>query len=99
MWPAANRISWWRDLSWAGWAHVLYVVGELTLLLGFLLHTTPIAVVLVVVTILTIHVPIGLLQPRDFLSGHTARVAASPLLLTCLGMVWIVSAAKLLALQ
>ena len=99
MWPAHDRVSWWRDLSWAGWAHLLYVIGELTLLVGFLLHEIPMAVVIVVASVLTIHVPIGLLQPRYFLSGRIATITAQPLLPMCLGMVWMAAATKLFGLQ
>src|SRR5262245_52194359 len=48
MWPSHDRGAWWTDLSWSGWAHVLYVVSELTLLAGFLVHEVPMAVILFV---------------------------------------------------
>src|ERR687898_342686 len=37
MWPSRPHGSWWKDLSWSGWAHVFYVAGELSVLMGFLL--------------------------------------------------------------
>jgi hypothetical protein len=81
MWPSyAARGVWWRDLSWSGWAHVLYVIGELTLLMGFALHQAPADVVVFVAAVFTVHVPIGLLQPRWFLTGHIATVQEQPLL-------------------
>ena len=95
MWPAHVHGVWWRDLSWAGWAHVVYVIGELTLLAGFVLHRVPEAVVLFVAAILTVHVPIGLLQPRWFASGHVATVQEQPLLAPLLLAVWTVTLAKL----
>ncbi len=95
MWPAHACGSWWRDLSWSGWAHVLYVTGELTLLAGFLLHTVPGDVVLFVAAIFTIHVPIGLLQPRWFRTGHIATVAEQPLLAPLLVALWAVTLFKL----
>lgn len=95
MWPTHTRRVWWRDLSWAGWAHVLYVAGELTLLAGFLIHPMPEAVVLFVLIVLTLHVPIGLLQPRYFLTGHIATVGEQPLLLPCLAALWIVATTKM----
>ena len=34
LWPSRPHGSWWRDLSSSGWAHVVYVIGELSLLAG-----------------------------------------------------------------
>lgn len=95
LWPSARRGSWWRDLSWAGWAHVVYVIGELTLLAGFALHPLPPDGVILVAALFTIHVPIGLLQPRWFLSGHIATVQEQPLLAPLLLALWTVTMIKL----
>jgi hypothetical protein len=95
MWPAHAHGVWWRDLSAAGWAHVLYVIGELTLLLGFALHAAPPEVVIFVTAIFTVHVPIGLLQPRYFLTGHIATVQEQPLLAPLLLALWAVAMIKL----
>jgi hypothetical protein len=94
MWPARPRGSWHGDLSWAGWLHVLYVIGELSLLVGFLVHPMPIAVVLLVCAVFTIHVPIGLLQPRWFVTRRMATPRQQPLLLPCLTALWLVAAIK-----
>jgi hypothetical protein len=96
MWPARPHGSWLRDLSIAGWLHVLYVIGELTLLVGFLVHAMPLATIVLVTAIFTVHVPIGLLQPRWFLTGRLATAREQPLLLACLVSLWIVAAAKAL---
>jgi hypothetical protein len=74
---------------------VLYVTGELTLLAGFLLHAVPGDVVLLVTAIFTIHVPIGLLQPRWFSTGHIATIAEQPLLAPLLVVLWAVTVFKL----
>jgi hypothetical protein len=95
MWPTRPHGSWLRDLSVAGWLHVLYVIGELTLLVGFLLFPMPPATILVVVAIFTVHVPIGLLQPRWFLTGRVATLREQPLLVPCLLALWGVVALKL----
>jgi hypothetical protein len=95
MWPSHTQGLWWRDLAWAGWAHVVYVIGELTLLIGFLLHPAPEDVVLLVAAIFTIHVPIGLLQPRWFRTGHIATVQEQPLLAPLLLTLWAVTMIKL----
>jgi hypothetical protein len=94
MWPRRVHGSWARDLSWAGWAHVMYVIGELTLLIGFALHPAPADVVIFVAAIFTIHVPIGLLQPRYFLTGHIATAREQPLLLPLLAALWVAVASK-----
>lgn len=95
MWPAHRHGSWWRDLSWAGWAHVAYVTGELALLIGFLVHVMPGEVVIFVAAIFTIHVPIGLLQPRWYRTGHIATVAEQPLLAPLLLAWWAVTLLKI----
>jgi hypothetical protein len=94
MWPARPHGTWRRDLSAAGWLHVFYVIGELTLLIGFLVHSIPPATVLTVAAIFTLHISIGLLQPRWFLSGQIASWRQQPLLLPCLAALWLISAAK-----
>ena len=90
MWPSRPFGSWWKDLSWAGWAHVAYVAGELTVLIGFLLFPIPDAVVGLVCAIFTLHVPLGLLQPRWFLTGEIASARKQPLLVPLLGTLWVV---------
>jgi hypothetical protein len=95
MWPSHAHASWWRDLSWAGWAHVLYVVGELTLLIGFALHPAPVDVVILIAAIFTVHVPIGLLQPRWFATGHIATVQEQPLLAPLLLALWAATMVKI----
>ena len=95
MWPSRHLGTWYGDLSWAGWLHVLYVAGELTLLIGFLLHPMPTATVLAVTAIFTIHVPIGLLQPRWFLTRRIASPRQQPLLIPLLVALWIVAGLKL----
>ena len=87
------------DLSWAGWAHVIYVTGELTLLLRFSppCHAGT-GVILLGAAVFTLHLPLGLLQPRYFLTGHMATVSEQPLLLRCVGLLGIVAVAKLCAL-
>jgi hypothetical protein len=95
VWPAHSHGSWWRDLSWSGWAHVIYVVVELTLLAGFVLHAAPPDVVIFVAAIFTIHVPIGLLQPRWFRTGHIATVQEQPLLAPLLIALWAATLLKM----
>jgi hypothetical protein len=95
MWPLRRRGTWAGDLSIAGWLHVLYVIGELALLIGFLIHPMPFATVVIVAVIFTIHIPIGLLQPRWFLTRQLAIWRQQPLLLPCLAALWLVIAAKI----
>ena len=94
MWPSRRRRSWHGDLSWAGWLHVLYVAGELTLLAGFLGHASPVPVAVVVCAIFTVHVPLGLLQPRWYVTGRLVSLREQPLLLPCLSALWLVTALK-----
>lgn len=95
MWPSHARGSWWRDLAPAGWAHVVYVAGELALLCGFLLFPMPRPVVWIVAAIFTLHVPLGLLQPRWYLTRRLPSLREQPLLVPLLTLLWIVTALKL----
>lgn len=103
MWPAHTHGTWPHDLSWAGWCHVAYVIAELTLLVGFLIHPMPIGVVVLVTAIFTVHVPLGLLQPRWFVVSGTTSGGdrwptvwkGQPLLAPCLAALWLVAATKL----
>jgi hypothetical protein len=95
MWPSRPHGSWWKDLSWAGWAHVVYVACELALLIGFLLFPMPLEVVAIVCAIFTLHVPLGLLQPRWYLTGEIATARKQPLLAPLLATLWVVGFVKL----
>jgi hypothetical protein len=95
MWPSRPHGSWWKDLSWAGWAHVVYVAGELAILFGFLLFPMPDEVVALVCVIFTLHVPLGLLQPRWYLTGEIASPRKQPLLVPLLATLWVVGLVKL----
>jgi hypothetical protein len=94
MWPSRPWGLWWKDLSWAGWAHVAYVTGELALLIGFLLFPMPDTVVALVCVLFTLHVPLGLLQPRWFLTGELVSPRKQPLLLPLLATLWLVTFLK-----
>ena len=78
MWPTRPSGRWAADLSLAGWCHVVYVTGELGLLLAWALSPAPPAVVWLVTIILSLHVPLGVLQPAWFATGRllTLRSAA-----------------------
>ena len=47
----------------AGWCHVVYVAGELGLMLAWALSPAPPAVVWLVTIILSLHAPLGVPQP------------------------------------
>jgi hypothetical protein len=95
MWPARTHGSWAHDLSMTGWLHVVYVVGELALLIGFLIHPVPADVIVLVVIVFMMHVPIGLLQPRYFLSGRVATLREQRLLIPCMLALWAVALLKM----
>jgi hypothetical protein len=96
MWPSRPHGSWWRDLSWAGWAHLVYVAGELTILIGFLRFPMTDEVIALVCVIFTLHVPLGLLQPRWFLTGEIASPRKQPLLVPLLATLWVVGLVKVM---
>jgi hypothetical protein len=92
MWPARRHARWWRDLSVAGWLHLLYVAAEVTLLLGYAFTAVPLSVVFIVTAVLTLHVPLGLLQPARALTGRWPP--RHRLLAPALALVWGVAAVK-----
>ncbi|MCC7125307.1 MAG: hypothetical protein IT178_10700 [Acidobacteria bacterium] len=75
MWPARTAGHWRGDLSLAGWCHVLYVIGELTLLLAFALSPAPTNTVVIVLALLALHVTIGLFQPGWRATGRIQPVS------------------------
>ncbi len=94
MWPARPTGRWWRDLSWAGWCHVLYVAGEVAVLAAYAATPLPAPVVLLVSILLTAHVPLGVLQPPWIASRqiHRSDVVQAA---WAIAATWIVAAIKL----
>lgn len=94
MWPSRPYGHRFRDLSAAGWLHVLYVVGELGLIVAWAMSPMPRATVLVLAAMLSIHVPLGLLQPGWYATGERPR-SATPVLVGALVALWAVVGWKL----
>lgn len=92
MWPARTHDGWHRNLSWAGWLHVVYVAAEMTLLLVYAVTPVPASAIVIVSLLLTLHVPIGLLAPAWVATG--GRIVANRLLWPALAIVWMVAIAK-----
>lgn len=93
LWPARPAARWTKDLSWAGWCHVAFVTGQLALLLGYAAVAVPRPVVLAVTAVLTVHVPVGLLQPAWRATGRVPR-SNIQLLVAAMAAVWLVAVAK-----
>jgi hypothetical protein len=53
-------------------------------------------VIAAVCVIFTLHVPLGLLQPRWFLTGEIASPGKQPLLVPLLGSLWVVGLMKIM---
>ena len=75
---------------------MVYVAGELAILIGFLLRPMPDEVIALVCVIFTLHVPLGLLQPRWFLTGEIATPGKQPLLVPLLATLWVVGLVKVM---
>lgn len=73
MWPARPVGRWRHDLSWAGRCHVVYVACEIAVLACYVVTAMPAAVVLMVSALLTVHVPLGVLQPPWIANGQVHR--------------------------
>lgn len=93
LWPSRPAAHWARDLSWAGWCHVAFVTGQLAWLMAFAVTAAPLAVVLIVTAVLTIHVPLGLLQPAWLATGHVPRSNVR-LLVAGVAAAWLVAVFK-----
>lgn len=98
LWPARSRDgkTWASSLSRAGWAHVVYMTAQLTLILVFLISRLPAAVVAAGSMMLAVHVAIGLLQPHWFCTGRKWNPAAAGPLTIALGGVALSAVVKLL---
>lgn len=96
MWPTRPTGRWAADLSRAGWCHVAYVTAELGLLLAYAATAVPARVVLLVTFVLSLHVPLGLLQPAWFATGGIP-VAGTRLMAGAIAAAWLVAAAKVWA--
>jgi hypothetical protein len=94
LWPTRPSGRWAADLSRSGWCHVAYVTGELGLLLAWALSPAPATVVWTVAIILSLHAPLGVLQPAWFATGRLPSVDVR-LVLASLAAAWVVAAAKL----
>ncbi len=86
LWPARSRAgqTWASSLSRAGWAHVVYMSGQLTLILIFLVSPMRAMAVGIGSAILAVHVVIGLLQPHWFCTGRAWNPGALGPLMTAL---------------
>lgn len=93
LWPARRHGRWQWDLSWAGWLHVIYVAGEMTLLVAYAVAPMPVHVVLIVSVVLTLHVPLGLLTPAWVATG--GQLVRNRLLWPALAIVWVVAVVKI----
>ncbi len=92
LWPGRAHDRWQRNLSWAGWLHVVYVAAEIMLLVAYALTPVPLSVVVIVSILLTLHVPIGLFAPAWVATGgHLVR---NRLLWPALAILWFVALAK-----
>jgi hypothetical protein len=94
MWPARPSGRWAADLSLAGWCHVVYVAGELGLLLAWAMSPSPAAVIWLVTIIMTLHAPLGVLQPAWFATGRLPATDVR-LVMLALATAWAVAAIKL----
>lgn len=93
MWPSRPYGHRFRDLSAAGWLHVIYVIAELGLIVAWVLSPMPVTVVVLVAIVLTAHVPLGLLQPGWLATRHRPRTA-TPMLVAALILLWAAVAVK-----
>ena len=96
MWPTRPHGTWVRDLSAAGWLHLLYMSGQLAIVLAYAITPMPAPAVWAVSGLLSVHVPLGLLQPARAVTGRWNAGASRPMLAGVLLAIWFVAAIKLL---
>jgi hypothetical protein len=73
MWPARPTGRWASYLSWAGWCHVIYVAFEVAVLIAYAVTPMPGPVVILVSSLLSAHVPLGVLVPAWTATGRVFR--------------------------
>lgn len=93
--PSHEASIWYRDLSLAGYLHVIYMSAVLALVLAYSLVPVPRSTVLLVSGLLTIHVVLGQVQPAWYSTGTISEPSTIiPTTITVL-LVWIVGAWKI----
>ncbi len=97
LWPHRHCGTWARDLSLAGWLHVIYMTGELAVILAYAITPVPDRVVWFVSGLLSVHVPIGILLPARVTTGRSHAGASRAMLVGALGAIWVVGALKVVA--
>jgi hypothetical protein len=95
LWPARPHGTWARDLSAAGWMHVVYMTGQLGVILAGAMTPAPSATVWLVSILLSAHLPIGLLLPSRVVTGRWHARGSRALLVAGLVAIWVVAAVKL----
>ena len=92
--PSHGATTWYRDMSLAGYLHVVYMSGVLALLIAYAAVPIPPSTTVLVSVFLTVHLIVGQLQPAWYLSGtiwepSTIMATTIPVL-----AVWVVGAWK-----
>ena len=95
MWPAHAHRSWIRDLSVAGWMHLLFTAGVIATL--FLYCVSPVSDVTIwfVAIVLTFFVPLAALQPSWAITGRMPDKNAWHIAIFLWVLVWLLSMLKL----
>jgi len=87
--------AWFRDISVAGWLHVVYMTGFLGLVVLYAVLSVPPKIVWLTSAILTLHLLLGQLQPAWYSTGTIAAPNTIASVLTTVIAVWIVAVWKI----
>ncbi len=95
MWLPLGHNSWFRDLSIAGWLHVVFMTGEMTILALYVISPTPPTITTAVGILLTVFWPLGSLQPCYVMTGRWFDRNAVLASIAIVAGTWTVTAWKL----
>jgi hypothetical protein len=95
MFLSSSVQPWYLSVRIPGWMHVVFMALEMSLLWAYALSPMPRAVILTVSCILTLHVPVAIVQPGWYTTGRVWSVENLLPAMGVLTLTWIVAALKL----
>lgn len=92
--PTHATGRWYSDISVAGWMHVAYMAAVIAILLAYCVLPLSPASILIVSALLTVHLPLGEIQPGWYTTGEplAARNLVPPAVFVSL--TWLIAWAK-----
>jgi hypothetical protein len=95
MWPMHRHNHWLRDLSIAGWLHVIFTALELAVMFAYVVSPMPASVVWIVAGLMTLFVPLAAVQPTWVMVKRAPGKDAWQVAALMWALLWLVTGLKL----